>query len=142
MEQQANQKKHKIGNIGAAVLIISAIIADLITLIPLAGDIVGPLFFILSSLYFWKIGLGFATGRRFTTNLTAMIAELIPGVQELPMIAIGAIAIVIMTRAEEKTGISMMNLGKKPGVTPPRIQKSPLNQGGKRLPPKIQSVVK
>ncbi len=136
MEQQNNPKKHRIGNIGATVLIVSAIIADLITLIPLAGDIVGPLFFILSSIYFWKIGLGFATGRRFSTNLGAMIGELIPAVQELPLIAIGAIAIVIMTRAEEKTGVSMMNLGKKPGVTPPRIQRTPLNQGGMRMPSK------
>ncbi|MEK9177941.1 MAG: hypothetical protein AAB777_02350, partial [Patescibacteria group bacterium] len=54
----------------------------------------------------------------------------------------GMIAVIVMVRAEDKTGISVPGLsgGKgaknivQNGVNPPRQQQIPLNQGGVRAP--------
>lgn len=133
MEQ--DKKKSKIGNIGAAIFIGFAAITDAATFIPLVGDFAGPIFWVLASVYLWKAGLGIINGRRLGTSVISMVAEMVPLVQALPTITVAALAIVTMVRLEEKTGISLK--GKKPGITPPRMKREPLNEGGKRLPPKI-----
>jgi hypothetical protein len=139
---EETQKKHRIGKLSAVILVVVAIIADLITLIPIAGDIVGPIFWVFAGLYFWKSGLGFVNGKRLVTGAISLVAELIPGIQEFPTIALGMIIIVIMTRFEEKTGISITSLAgggtKAPlvhgGTRIPSMTTSPLNQGGVRSP--------
>ena len=137
----AEGKKHKIGNIAAFIFIAIAGIFDLFTLIPVIGDFLGPIFWVGASLYFWKSGLGFVNGRRLATSAISMIAEMIPGVQELPAILAGIVIVITMTRFEEKTGISVssitggkvgtkMNIGGTRMPTP----RTPLNQGNVRSP--------
>ena len=137
----AGTKKHKIGNIAAAILVLTAIIADLISLIPLGGDIVGPIFWVCVSFYFWKSGLGLINSRRLATSAISLVAELIPGIQELPAILLGIVVIIAMTRFEDKTGISVTSAvgGKSAGalnssgVRAP-IPRTPLNRDSVRLP--------
>jgi hypothetical protein len=134
--QQGKQKtKYRIGTVAVILLIVTAVIADLITLIPIAGDIVGPLYWIIVSVYLWKAGLGFVNGRRLAVEAISIVAELIPVVQELPAILAGVIAIIIMTRIEDRTGISLNPLKKK-GVTPPRMSRQPLNSTPGVRPPR------
>ncbi len=128
------KKKNRIGIVAIVLLVISALIADLLSLIPFVGDLVGPVFWILASVYFWKAGLGLLNTRRLAVSVISMVAELIPGVQEFPATIAGVIAIIVMTRVEDKTGISLNPLQKKPGVTSPRNQITPLNLGGVRQP--------
>jgi len=134
--------KYRMGKAGMAFWMGAAIIADLITLIPFAGDIVGPLFWICVSIYLWKIGCGLLNARRLATSVISMIAEMIPGAQEFPLLVLGMLAIILMIRIEDKTGVNISGkLGKKgagghvkDGVNPPKMQQAPLNQDGVRAP--------
>ncbi len=134
-------KRYRITNIAAIVLVISAFIADTFTIIPFVGDFVGPIFWVLASLFFWKNGLGLLQGKRGITTVISTIMELIPGVQELPAILVGILIIITTSRIEDKTGISMSSVTSgKPTIKmsvagrrepPPRI---PANQGDVRPP--------
>lgn len=140
--EENQKKKSRIGLIAIVILVVAALIADLLSLIPFVGDIVGPLFWIGASIYFWQSGLGLVNGRRLATSIISMVAEMIPAIQELPLILAGIIAIIVMVRIEDKTGISLtphiagkggmplvQNGLRSPAGTPP-----PLNQGGIRAP--------
>lgn len=133
-----NGKKYKISLLASIVLIALAVIADLASLIPLVGTVVGPVFWFVAGIYFWSIGMGIINSKRLTTGAISIVAELIPVIQSLPTITVGIIAIIIMTRIEEKTGISVTSLTKRtPGVTPPRLGRQALNtQQGIRYPNK------
>ncbi len=134
--------KYRIGAVGIVFLVALATLADLFSLIPFVGDIVGPIFWICASVYLWKIGCGLLNARRLATSLISMVAEMIPIVQELPLILAGMIAVIVMVRMEDKTGISIPGIGDKKsgshlvqnGVNPPHQQQIPLNQDGVRAP--------
>ena len=136
----SDTEHHRI-RIGQGVaLIVLAAIADLITLIPIAGDIVGPVFWISVSIYFWKSGLGVMNVGRLVTSTVSLVAEMFPVIQELPTILVGMIIIIVLFFFEDKSGVHISSIiggGKSPlnktGVraTPPPI---PLNQGGVRPP--------
>ncbi|MES2314615.1 MAG: hypothetical protein V4524_01610 [Patescibacteria group bacterium] len=100
--------------------------ADLITFIPITGDFVSPVFWLCASLYLWKKGLGLINARRLGVELISFIAELIPGIQEFPTILAAAIAIVVMSRIEDKTGFKIPLKG--------RGTNSPVNNNRVRLP--------
>jgi hypothetical protein len=125
------QKKHKLGTVAIIVLVVFATIADLLSLIPFVGDLVGPIFWVCVSIYFWKAGMGLINVRKLATSIISMVAELIPAVQELPLILAGIIAVIVMTRAEEKL------LGKQ-GPSPEEIeqnqQRQTLYTDGQRVP--------
>ncbi len=127
------KKKTSIGLVSSAVLISAAIGADYVSAVPFVGSFVGPAFWVVVSIYFWMIGLGIVSGRRLAVSVVSMIAEILPVIQTLPTIVTGIVAILIMIKLEEKTGISM-NPMKKHGVTPPRNPVVPMNQGGVRRP--------
>ncbi len=115
---------------------VIATVGDLISLIPGGGDIVSPIFWGLMALYFWKKGMGLFNGRRFAAAAISFVAELIPAVQELPLLLAGIIAVLFIIRIEDKTGKSIIKPLSK-GVTPPRIERNPFNgQPGVR-PPRI-----
>jgi hypothetical protein len=123
------KKKGHIGTIAIIVLVFFGIIADLLSLIPFVGDFVGPIFWVCAGIYFWKIGMGLLNGKRLATGVVSIVAELIPAVQALPTISVGIIAVIIMTRFEEKTGISVTSMtGKGTDI------RNPLNMSGKRTP--------
>jgi hypothetical protein len=137
--------KHKIGLVAMIILTVLAIVFDLLGLIPIVKDIEAPIFWAIAGIYFWTKGMGIFNGRKLAAVLASFITSIIPVVQELPVeLTLGIIAIFIMTRVEEKTGISASSLaGAKSGkitdvagavVRAPEARK-PLNQGGQRLPP-------
>lgn len=117
---------------GASVFLflIAAGFADLLTFIPFVGDVVSPIFWFCAAVYLWKKGLGFINGKRLAVETISFIAELIPAVQEFPTIFIAAVAIVVMSRVEDKTGIKMPLKGGK--------GRNPMNKNGMRLPDKIR----
>ncbi len=121
----------------SAILILLAGLADLLTLVPFVGDVVGPLFWILASVYFWKAGLGLVNGRRLATTIVSTVIELVPGAQAFPAILGGIIAVIAMVRIEDKTGISLTP-PKKVGVTPPRNVRVPVNSTPGVRPPRLQ----
>lgn len=129
-------KQYRIGTVAAGLLIILAIIFDILTLIPIVGDFLGPLFWVMASIYFWKIGMGFVNGRKLAVTLISLVAELIPVIQEFPAILLGIIVVIVMTRIEDRTGVSLSPT-KKPGVTAPRIQRAPVNATPGVRPPRL-----
>jgi hypothetical protein len=122
-----DKPKYRLANVAILGIMSLAGLADLITFIPIAGDIIGPIFWVGASVYFWKSGLGMINPRRLATSLLSFVAELIPIVQEFPTIIVGTAAIIIMSRIEDRTGLSLNPLQKKPGITPPRGRKLGMN---------------
>lgn len=134
----------RIGNGMAAVILATAIVFDLGTLIPFVGDFVAPIFFIGLSLYLWKAKCGFLNAGRLASQIVSFVCEMFPGLQELPTIVLSAALIIILVRLEEKTGISIMkpmSQGQNPlnggGIRPPSAGPTnlvPLNRDGVRQP--------
>lgn len=119
------QTEYRIKN--ATVIYILAGFADALTFIPGAGDVIAFVYWPLAAVYFWKKGLGFVNGRRIATGAISFVAELIPIAQAFPTILVATIAIVAMSRTEDKTGIKLPLKGKG-------NMRSPKNVGGTRLP--------
>jgi len=133
-------KKH-VGWLAITVILISATVADLISLIPLAGSITVLLFWGCVSWYLYKKGYGLISGKRLATGLLMISAEWIPAVQELPATIVGTIVLIFLLRLEEKTGISataVISAGKLPlnkgGIRKPNVTAPPLNNMGSRGP--------
>lgn len=133
---EEKNKGYRIGWGMIVILLGLASIADLTTLIPIVGDFVGPVFWLGMSWYLWKTGHGLLKPKTFIPEIISLIAEFIPVVQELPTIIAATLAIIIVSRLEDKTGISLLapiSRGQKvrlPSKPPP------LNQGGVRQPQK------
>lgn len=117
------------GWMGISVILITAVIADLLSLVPFVGDIVGPIFWVCVSIYLWSIGCGLLNARRLATSIISMVAEMIPLVQELPLIFAGALAVIILVRIEDKTGKKLM-----PGSNKLSGSRKPLYNNGVRQP--------
>lgn len=134
--EEQPKKKYRIGWFAIIFWVAIAIILDVITFfIPgLGGPICSIIFFPLFSLYLWKTKHGLINWKNGASQVIGLASEWIPAIQALPVIVVPVIIIIIMSRIEDKTGISIPLPGKKPGVTPPRIQRVPLNQGGVRAP--------
>lgn len=132
------EKKYRIKLIWAIAWIILAIIADVLSLIPLVGIVTGPLFWILFSWYLWKVGCGLVNGKQLATSILSTVGEIIPAIQALPLATVGAIIVILFVYFEDKTGISvpLKASGPKANVAgvrqpPPRIH---ANEGGMRPP--------
>ncbi len=123
--EEKPQYRLKNGSVFAFIAV--AAFADLTTLVPFVGDFVGPVFWGLTTVYLWKKGLGLVNGKRLAAEGISFIAELIPGVQEFPTILLASIAIVAMSRIEDKTGIKIPTKGASRA-------RSPANHNGIRLP--------
>jgi hypothetical protein len=124
-------------SMGMSVLLIAlAGIFDLATTIPFVGTIMGPLFWIIVGIYFWTKGMGVVNGRRLAVSGVSFVAELIPAIQALPTLIVGIIIILLIVRIEDKTGLSIVKPIKK-GVTPPRINRIPINSIPGRREPRI-----
>lgn len=142
MEEEVQVKsKRKIGNGAAAVLIFVAIVFDLFTLIPFVGDFIGPIFWIGANVYFWMRGMGILNARRLGSAAVSVVIELVPVLQWIPSITAAVIAVIVMTRLEEKTGVPVTSMASKGGPAnsmgrraPTGAVPPPLNSGGMRLP--------
>jgi hypothetical protein len=121
----------KIGIMGICILIFIALVADLLSIIPLVGTIIGPLFWILVAVYLWVKGFGFLNLRRAAPMILSTAGELIPAIQALPTILAGTIALIFILKVQEKTGLSLTNPTK--GTLRPTVSGG-LNQNGVRMP--------
>lgn len=133
MEEGASRTS-RISNKAATVLLLAAILADILSLIPLVGTIVGPAFWVIANIYFWKSGLGFANSKRLATGAVSVTAEIIPAIQALPTITLGILAIILMSKFEDVTGISASSVGGGQKVGSATGSGGPLNRGGMRQP--------
>lgn len=118
--------KYRLGWVSIAVLLLTAGIADLVTLIPMAGDFVAPVYWVCVSMFLYTRGFGIMNARRFVTSIVSMAGEMLPGFQALPLLFSGAIALVIFTRLEDKA--KSLN---KPAIISPH---KPLYEDGVRRP--------
>lgn len=135
--EESNNKKYRIGTVAVMILISIAAIADLITLIPGLGNIIGWIFWFGVACYLWKSGHGWINWRILAPEIISLAAEFLPGIQALPTILASIIAIIVLSRLQDKTGVSLMPTGKSlntEGVRRPTGTTKPLNSGGMRLP--------
>ena len=125
--------KSKLGYVAIGIWGIFAIIGDLLGLIPFAGDFVGPIFWIAFATFLWMKGFGFLNPKRLAVEGVDMVIKMIPALQELPVeLLIGAIAVIVMIKFEEKTGVKIP--GKEGGNNVATGAHSPVNAGGVRKP--------
>ncbi len=129
------EKKQRIGKIMAAALIGTALFIDLFeallnvvgigealsTVISVASDT-------LFMIWFWMLGIGFVKSpKKLAAMSIQAIMGFIPVINTLPELTIGIMAIVFLTRAEDKGGIvgtlagSTLSIGKRKVNTKSRI---------------------
>lgn len=137
MDQIGNEeqkKKNRMGTGAIIFFILFAIICDLIGLIPIAKDIMGPIFWGAFFIYSGLSGMGwFGNWSRVAAMGIDLVASLIPAIQEFPELTLGIVVVIIMIRFEDVTGKSII----KPlqaGIS----AEGALNADGKRLPPPKQ----
>lgn len=107
----AKNTKHRIGIIAMIMLPVIALVFDLLGLIPFVKDFLGTLFWLGAAVYFHQMGMGWFNGKKLGVALASWIIGLIPVLQELPIeLTAGIIAIIIMIKIEERTGVSVTNL--------------------------------
>lgn len=137
------ETKYRLKGFSIAVLLVAAIFADLLTIIPLVGDFVGPVYWVCVSIFLYFKGFGILNARRFATSAISMVAEMIPAIQAFPLIIAGTIAVIIFSRIEDKTGLkARLPDGQQPlnisGVRLPQTDSGntsqPLNANGVRQP--------
>lgn len=93
-----------LGWVSIAILIFLAAICDLISLIPGAGDITGPIYWTLVSIFLWQKGYGFLNPRRLATSGISMLGEIIPVIQSLPLTLVGIIIVIYMLKRRNDSG--------------------------------------
>ncbi len=123
------KKKYRIGGFAVVILFIIALFFDLISFIPFVGDI----FWVFMSYYLYKTGHGLLNLRRLVPIMVSFITESIPFLSSLPSIMAATISIIMLSRIEDKTGISITS---HTNIAKPQIQ-VPLYQDGRRLPKKV-----
>jgi hypothetical protein len=130
----------------AFVLIFLAFAADLVGMIPFVQNFTATIFWLCAGIYFYLKGMGILNGKKLAAIAISWVASMIPILQSLPIeVTAGIIAVIFITRVEDKTGVSVlkpMSQGKAvPGLhtlnlngrrEPP--QKTPLNQSETRQP--------
>ena len=127
-----NDGKSKFGYVAIGIWGILAIVGDLVSLIPIVGTFVGPIFWITFAIFLWMKGFGFLNPKRIAVMGVDMVIKMIPFLQEIPVeLLIGVIAVVAMIKFEEKTGIKLPGTGGAGG----KVGSVPrLNSGGVRMP--------
>lgn len=135
--EEKKETKYRIGMGMSIFLICFAGLFDLISLIPGAGTILGPIFWIIIGIYLWTKGMGIINGKRLVTGGLSLVAEIVPVVQELPALVAGIIIVLLIIRIEDRTGLSIVKPIQK-GVTPPRISRNPVNSTPGVRPPRIK----
>lgn len=121
---------YRLGWASIAGLLIVAGVFDLISPILVIGSITGPIYWVSLSAFLFTRGFGLLNARRLTSSIISLIIEVVPAVNTLPAILAGTIAIIIFSRIEDRTGISMH----KKGVANAGAIRKTLNRDGRRDP--------
>lgn len=113
-EQAPKEKKNRIGNSELFLLIPFAVACDLFSLIPGINIAVVIVAQFLLALFFRIHKVNVLSKKRLVTFIIATIAEAIPVLSILPALTVETIIMVMITRAEDKTGIQVPAItGKK-----------------------------
>lgn len=130
-------QKKKTGR-GSQILIVGiAAIFDLISLIPITGDFLGPIFWIGVSIFLFMRGYGFVNARRLVTSGISLVVELIPAAQAFPALILGSVMLISILKAEDKgLPVSAATGAKNVGGVRAAEAVHRLNRGGVRLPSK------
>ncbi len=123
------KKKYRIGGFAIVILLILTLIADFVSIIPFLGDI----FWVFMSYYLFKTGHGLLNMRNLAPTIMSFITESVPFLSSLPSIIAATIVIIIFSRIEDKTGLSVV----PKNAVIKGAEKIPLYQDGKRLPRKV-----
>jgi len=119
------KKEPRVSAVSATLMICTAIIFDLVSLIPLINIITGALALLTFGMWFIIKDVSLVSPSRLTTGLLAGIIEVYPVLSMLPATTIGVIIVIISSRFEDKTGV------KVPLSAKPKVQSRPPS-----LPPK------
>ena len=103
----ADVKPQRIDNIIAGLMIFTALIFDVLSIIPWVNIITDIAAILLFGLWFMLLGVGFMNPRRIATWATAGIIEAIPILSILPGITVGVAATIFMVKLEDKTGLKI-----------------------------------
>ena len=120
-----SKSTNRIGNVTAAFMVVVAIFADLISLIPVVGTIIALVFGGGTlALWFLMKGVGLVSPKKMAVWGLNLLAEVIPGVGTVWVgYTVGTIMMLAIVRVEDKTGIKLPSpsVGKKtPGSRSPR----------------------
>jgi len=106
-EHAAPTLGHKIDNVTFGFMIAVAIFYDVLSFIP-GINLISEIFGIGTFALWWYFsGIGLINTKKIVTWATSGFVELIPAVSALPSFTAGVIITVLLTRAEEKTGVSL-----------------------------------
>lgn len=110
-DSQENKKPRRIDPVTRYKLIGTAIIFDLISIIPVVGQFLaiggaGITFYI----WFKMLGVSFISPKKIVTTVVEYIGEAIPVVSALPLITTGTIIMIVLTDIEDKTGVGVAGL--------------------------------
>jgi hypothetical protein len=132
--EEGQEKKYRISWKMIIFWVGIAIIIDLLTIIPIVGDIAGPAYWLIFGFYLYKTKHGLVNWKTLAPEIISVAGEMIPVAQALPSILAATIVIFVVSRSEDKTGISILApLSKGQKVRLPN-KIPPLNQGGVRSP--------
>ncbi|MEX0918938.1 MAG: hypothetical protein WDZ85_03175 [Candidatus Paceibacterota bacterium] len=95
---------YRISRLSASGMIVTALLIDLIALIPIVNLITTATAFMVFGFWFYLKNIPLISTRKMLTYLTAGVLAIIPF---LPGITAGVIAVIIFTRTEDKTGLSL-----------------------------------
>src|SRR5574343_803087 len=130
-------KKNRIKFIAIVILIISAIFVDILNTIPLLDGIVSTFYWMFVSVYLWRTGHGLINWRSVIPESISLIIEWIHALSAIPTVFISTVLIIILSKIEDKTGVSIQLPGKTPGITPKRNTKTPVNSTPGIRPPRV-----
>lgn len=105
-----NEEKPKNNRIGAgegALITLFALVFDLFSLIPFVNFIVVIIGQALLTFFFYLHGVSMFTKKKAVTVGTATVIEAIPFLSIIPALTAQTLIVIFMTRAEDKTGISI-----------------------------------
>jgi len=106
------QKEYRIKTGTFIAMLIIALILDLISLIPAANDVTLIIAGILFGLWWWKLGLGLINLRKVGTYILSALIEAVPILAILPAVMFAVIVMFVISRTEDKTGLSLPVMGK------------------------------
>lgn len=104
-EEKNTQTKYRLESRHVFNIVFWAISFDSLTLIPFVGNFLGPLYWIVFSLYLLRRGCGFINGRRLATAAASVVIEMIPVLSVLPTLTLGSVIVIALIRAEDVLGM-------------------------------------
>lgn len=134
---QEEEKQNRIGSGIILILIILAGMVDLINLIPIVGGLVSSGYWFAFSYYLYKTGHGLFNWKVAIPEIISVAIEWVPMVSFLPSVMAGTLAIVAISRIQDKTGINLIPGQTLKKMTPPRNQRVPVNGTAGVRPPRL-----